>query len=343
MWRSVGVTFDSIGDNEALVYLSAFAGGPKLQVAYKQAGAYVYPPEGAVARPVALNKPVELTMRVRGSLVNVAIDGKHVLAYRLPVPRKPGKLELITFDASAEFLAFELAALPVKAMLVEAGAVRGKPPVAGKPKTVAEASAAVVVAEKSLAWAEARPAALRAQNAADRARFATPPAVDAQARARAAAIAERKIAVADAEARAGSRGDGACPARRRQQAGCGEEGVGRPHRAGAGSQERGRCRAKPTPRCPGPSRRWNRMSRARHRAASRSRGRAAADARRWRTGSPIRVIRSRRGWPPTTSGPGISVGRSRPPSSTSAARAAHRRIPSSSISSPASFAITTGA
>ena len=39
------------GDNETLVYTSALAGGPKLQIAYKQGGNYVYPPTGMVARP----------------------------------------------------------------------------------------------------------------------------------------------------------------------------------------------------------------------------------------------------------------------------------------------------
>ena len=34
----MGIAFDVGGDNEVLVYLSAFAGGPKLQIAYKQGG-----------------------------------------------------------------------------------------------------------------------------------------------------------------------------------------------------------------------------------------------------------------------------------------------------------------
>jgi hypothetical protein len=199
MWRSVGVTFDSVGDNEALVYLSAFAGGPKLQVSYKQAGNYVYPPEGAQARDVKLNKPHDMTIRVRGTLVNVAIDGKHALAYRLPVPRKNGKLELITFDAAAEFLTFELSSLPATTTLVEAGGRGKSPSIPAKPTTIAEAQAVAALAERMLAAAGAQPAALRARAAADRAKFQTPPAADALARAREAAVAERRIAVAEAE------------------------------------------------------------------------------------------------------------------------------------------------
>src|SRR5207244_3520203 len=54
-WRSVGIAFDVAGDNEVLVYLSAWAGGPKLQITYKQGGNYVYPAEGALAWPVKLD------------------------------------------------------------------------------------------------------------------------------------------------------------------------------------------------------------------------------------------------------------------------------------------------
>jgi hypothetical protein len=199
MWRSVGMTFDSVGEHEALVYLSAFAGGPKLQVAYKQAGTYVYPTDGVQGREVKLSKPQHVTIRVRGTLVNVSIDGKHALAYRLPVPRKNGRLELITFDATAEFLAFELSPLSATTMLIEAGAGGSKAPVVGKPTTLPEARAAVVVAEKVLAAAEMQPAALRARAAADRVRFVTPPAADASTRAREAAIAERRVALAEVE------------------------------------------------------------------------------------------------------------------------------------------------
>src|SRR5262249_2847165 len=85
-WRSVGVCFDVAGEKEVPVSPSASQGGRKVQIAYPgQAGAYVYPPGGALARPVKLNEPLELTVRVRGTLVNVAVNGEHALAYRLPI------------------------------------------------------------------------------------------------------------------------------------------------------------------------------------------------------------------------------------------------------------------
>jgi hypothetical protein len=107
-YRSVGIAFDVAGDNEVLVYVSGAEGAPKLQIAYKKDGIYVYPADGALARPVPLNQPIELTVRARGTLINVSVNGKQVLAYELPLPRKPGKLDLITYTATAEFTGFEL-------------------------------------------------------------------------------------------------------------------------------------------------------------------------------------------------------------------------------------------
>jgi mono/diheme cytochrome c family protein len=189
-WRSVGVSFDVEGDNEVLVYLSAFAGGPKLQVTYKQGGGYVYPAEAAQARPVKVNEPQELTVRVRGSLVNVLVNGEQALAYRLPVPRRPGHLDLITFDARAEFSAFDLAPLPADLDLVE------KANVPAKSLSVENARLAVTLAEKTLAAAEAQPAALRARDAAARAQQ---PAPDAKELAARAARSEHEAAAARAE------------------------------------------------------------------------------------------------------------------------------------------------
>jgi hypothetical protein len=194
-WRSVGLCFDAAGDNEVLVYASAYQGGPKVQITYKQGGQYVYPPEAMQARSIKLNEPLELTVRVRGPLLNVAVNGEHALAYRLPLPRKAGSLQLITYAARAAFIAFDLASLPKDVKLVEVSAPAGPP----RPPTLAQARAAVALAEKALATAEAQPAALRARAAADHARNQQPPAADASALARQAALAERRASVARAE------------------------------------------------------------------------------------------------------------------------------------------------
>ncbi len=197
MWKSVGLTFDVTDANDVLVYLSAVASGPKLQIAYKQGADYVYPPGAAQPRSVNLGEAQDVTIRVRGQLVNVSVNGQHALAYKLPIPRKEGAIELITFDAKAVFEAFELSPLPADAKLQETSAVAAKESLAAM--TVEQARLAVVAAEKTLALAELQPNLIKARIAADRARFQQPPAADAKELARAAARLEKQTAVAAAE------------------------------------------------------------------------------------------------------------------------------------------------
>ncbi len=121
MWKSVGLTFDVAGGDEKLVYLSAVSPGSKVQVSYKTEAGQVYPAEAAKARAVELNTPHELRVAVQGSLVNVAVDGQHQIAYRLPVPRTRGRVELITFDATASFDSFTIRSLASDVLLIEPG------------------------------------------------------------------------------------------------------------------------------------------------------------------------------------------------------------------------------
>jgi hypothetical protein len=193
-WRSVGICFDVAGDNEVLVYTSAHAGGPKLQVSYKQAGNYQYPADGMVARPFKVGDTVELAIQIRGPLVNVSINGEFALAYRLPIPRKPGAIELITFAATAEFRAFELKTLPADVKLVEA--TGGAEASAAKPSSE-QARLSLVAAEDALAVAEAEIPSLKARFAAERAKYAE--AADAAALAKSAAKAEKRAALAAAD------------------------------------------------------------------------------------------------------------------------------------------------
>jgi hypothetical protein len=193
-WRSVGLGFDSAEGREVLVYLSANAGGPKLQISYQKGGASAYPAEGSQARPIKVGEPYELTVSVRGTLVNVAVNGEHALAYRLPVERAPGAIALVTYAAKAEFTSMELASLAPGAQLVEVGSptYKGATP-------IDRAKAQATVAEKALATALAQPKALQARVAADRARYQQPPAADAKSLAVEASQSERQEALAKAE------------------------------------------------------------------------------------------------------------------------------------------------
>ncbi|MCA9268765.1 MAG: DUF1553 domain-containing protein, partial [Planctomycetales bacterium] len=195
-----------VEQNEVLAYLSSYAAGPKSQISYKVGANHTYPPNAAQARPVPLDQPHELLLRVRGALVNLVVDGEHSLAYRLPIERRPGTLELITFDAHAEFLEFELRELPPSVMLAEAAAPAAKSGDAKPtgPLPVEQAKWNVTIAERTLAVAEAELAAVQARAAADRARYLTPSAetdstAPAEDFARAASRAERVLAAAKAD------------------------------------------------------------------------------------------------------------------------------------------------
>ncbi len=194
MWKSVGITFDVASEEqEILAYLSSYAGGSKAQVAYKNGPNYVYPDGGAQARKIELNQRHEMILRVRGTLVNVTVDGEHSVAYRLPIERKPGPIEIITFDAQADFHHFELKALPDSVTLVEAATPKGKP--AEGPLPLEQSRVNVAIAEKHVATVTAQIAAIEAKAIADRQRLAV---TDDAASRQAAARAEKIVTVAQA-------------------------------------------------------------------------------------------------------------------------------------------------
>ncbi len=195
MWKSVGLNFDVNDKNEALAYLSAYAGGSKSQVSYKAGDSYVYPPNGAQARDVKLGEQQDVIVRARGTLINVTINGQHSIAYRLPIERQRGSMELITFDAKAEFSLFELRALPATTMLVDAAASTPAAP-EKTPLSPEQAQTALRIAEKALLTAEAQPASIQARAEADKVRAS---GSDARVAAQAAAKAERIVAAAKAD------------------------------------------------------------------------------------------------------------------------------------------------
>lgn len=188
-WRSVGLSFDVAGENDTLVYASANTGAPKLQISYKQGANYAYPADGVLNRPFKVGDTVELTIRVRGPVINVELNGEHALAYRLPIKRVAGAIELITYAATADFKAFELSELPTSYRLIEP--TNAKDPKT-MPMTPEQGRLALVVAEKALALAEAELPAMRARFNAER----TKPM---PLFARVAAKAEKQVAKLKAE------------------------------------------------------------------------------------------------------------------------------------------------
>lgn len=109
-WKSVGFTFDADDKHDVLVYLSAYS-SPKLQIAITDNGKTEYPPRGFITREVKTGTSYDLEVFVQGDQLTLLVDGAESLSFKLPA-RQPGHFQLVTFDASAEFLGCELFELP---------------------------------------------------------------------------------------------------------------------------------------------------------------------------------------------------------------------------------------
>ncbi len=112
-WRSVGLVFDQApmspgGLDGQTVYLSAAAEDSKIQGSYTQGGISHYPSDGRKSLKVELNKDYRMRVQARGQLVNVTLNDELVLVWRSPVERRIGGMQLMTFDALAEFTGFQL-------------------------------------------------------------------------------------------------------------------------------------------------------------------------------------------------------------------------------------------
>ncbi|WP_397569547.1 DUF1553 domain-containing protein [Schlesneria sp. T3-172] len=196
-WQSLGIVFDTTSsenfpggasETSQQLYVSASLADPKVQFSYRTGGEWSYPGDGRKSMSFELGREYVLELRVRGSLINAAINGEHLLAYRTPIPRRQGSLRLMTFDALATFHEFQLSELPGNELLIDP---MGKSQ--GSDQNDFElADAELKIARAELYSVESRVAATRAlqENAAQ----------DLQMARKATAIeAERHLAIAQAE------------------------------------------------------------------------------------------------------------------------------------------------
>ena len=211
-WRSVGLAFDGPDrpveepltpeESEISVYASAFAGGPKVQAAFRRGTESQYPGDGAAPRPVTAGQEHRLRVQVRDTLVNVFFDGEPVLAWRSPLPRRPGCLQFTTFDALAVFHEITIAPLaedlrlrepsePVPPASTLAGARAQQAAAAARLQTAAQAAVVAVARVRSI---EARGEAMRVRwNESDDEVAGLPPV------AAAAVVAGRELEAAQAQ------------------------------------------------------------------------------------------------------------------------------------------------
>ena len=214
-WRSVGLSFDaseldptrdtSPDYSEQNVYVSAYAGGPKIHAAYNERGKWHYPPGHAVRQlPIELNREYTLQVQVRGQLINATLNGEPVLACETPLARADGHLQVTAFDALTVLHEIKVAPLSRDVKLRTPGNAPQSPQNAEQKLALARAEHAIAEADLAIAQAsvtsvERRAAAMQfAHQQADSPESKTAHAEAVRAeRLVAVELARRTVAVAE--------------------------------------------------------------------------------------------------------------------------------------------------
>ena len=118
-WKSTGIRFDvdESGNNSHTVYASAHGGG-KVNLFHTVEGRDIY--TSAVSKKaIKLNQEYTMNLKVRGSLINVALDGKFLFSFNLP-RRNSGTVQLFAYDSTADFYAIDLKHLSATTVLKKA-------------------------------------------------------------------------------------------------------------------------------------------------------------------------------------------------------------------------------
>jgi len=195
------------------VYTSTTDKSSAVQAFHRTGGKEVYPQAGIVKRPIKLNEEITLDLAVRGNQLNVWVNGRLDIAYKLPLARRDGKFALWVHSGVAEFLEVQVDKLPDEFALAKAkpsqlGSPFGKPTKESFERAVVDAEKATAIAKMELQLARLEHELLTARVAAERAKFKQPDTALAQAAAKAereAALAKARLAVrkaADAKQRA---------------------------------------------------------------------------------------------------------------------------------------------
>jgi hypothetical protein len=199
-YKSVGIAFDAVADKDLqAVYLSAAGAGPHWWL--KKGGVDSYPVTMPKETVEEVGKEYELTLVVKEGIANVSVNGKLVLACKIPAERaSEGRVIFWTYDATAEFIRAELTPLPANLAITQPG---GEVVPANQAEALAAAASdaekTAAMAEKTLAAAESSVISIEARIAADKAAYANPPAANAKELALAAGKTERELALINAE------------------------------------------------------------------------------------------------------------------------------------------------
>src|SRR5690606_28405180 len=121
-WKSVGLAFDGVGEDDTLVYVSAAEGGSKVQVSPREGGKSLYPAGAARARAVMTGKEYELEVRVRGAHMQLLLKAASRVVFALGSRRAGAKCRLTAFDAAAACARLEVRELRADELVGEVGA-----------------------------------------------------------------------------------------------------------------------------------------------------------------------------------------------------------------------------
>ena len=118
-WKSVGVCFDidADGKNGHIVYASAVDGAQKVQVAHRVNNRMAYPQKAQKRKAIQLDTNYVFKLQVRDNLLNVFLDNDHLISHQLPQRYNEGHIELLAFDAIAEFNEISVKKLPASTKL----------------------------------------------------------------------------------------------------------------------------------------------------------------------------------------------------------------------------------
>jgi hypothetical protein len=196
--HSVGLGFDVTpgAANWQAVYTATNNTRSTVQAFHRVAGVESYPTPGIAEHPFKLEQTITVDLAVRGTLLNVWVDGQLRLAYRLPVARRAGRFALWQHSASAEISELLIEPLPEGQVLVESLVAIDSPFARLTRESLAirvEGLAARLRAaevERDLATAEE--GSLRARQIAEVARYAGLPTPEWEVLAQTASRAERQ-------------------------------------------------------------------------------------------------------------------------------------------------------
>ncbi|MCY2963737.1 MAG: DUF1553 domain-containing protein, partial [Planctomycetota bacterium] len=204
--HSVGVSFDvteNARDWQA-VYTATNNTTSTVQAFHRVAGVEAYPQAGIVPFPFKLNDLLTVDLAVRGSLLNVWVNGELKIAYKLPTPRQAGRFALWLHSATAEFHELRIEPISAELRLAESTATPTLSPFGMQTRAdlevqIAQARGREPALQGALTLARAEAAAIEARVAAEIAKHTEPAPTNRTELAMAAGKAERQVAVLIAE------------------------------------------------------------------------------------------------------------------------------------------------